>query len=194
MLIVVENRDGHLAYQLFLDVKTVRCFDVFQIDPPECGLQQSDGPDELVRVTGIDLDIEYVQVGEALEENGLPFHHRLRCQRADVPESQHRGPVRHHPDQTAAGSIFKRKVWIFLDSQGRNRNPRRVRQAEVGLRHTRLERNHLDFSGPGFAVVTNGLLFIQHYACSPCVFGCCVFSINMVSWRISDRSSRRSGR
>ena len=40
-------------------------------------LQRRHDLDELVGVQAIDLDVEHVDAGEFLEEDGLAFHHRL---------------------------------------------------------------------------------------------------------------------
>ena len=90
MLVVVENRDVHpLAAQLFND-KTIGGFDVFQVDRAEGGFQRADDVGQFLGVAFVHFDIEAVDVGELLEQNRLALHHRLRGQRADVAQPQHR--------------------------------------------------------------------------------------------------------
>ena len=55
--------------------------------------------DQLVRVALGELDVENVDAGEFLEETRFAFHHRLRSERADVPEPEHRGAVGHDADE-----------------------------------------------------------------------------------------------
>ena len=93
VLIVVEDRDLHRLDQRFLDVEALRRLDVFQIDAAEGGLENLAGADDFIGVLGVELDIEDVDIGEALEQDGLAFHYRLAGEGADVAESEHRGAV-----------------------------------------------------------------------------------------------------
>ena len=86
-----------------------------------------------VRVLGVQLDIEHVDIGEALEEDRLAFHHRLSGQGADIAQSEYGGAVRHHADQVALGRIFVGEAGVALDLQARNGNARSVGQAEIPL-------------------------------------------------------------
>ena len=63
----MENRNAHLRAQLLFDVEAVRRPYILQIDPAESGLQAFDRTDEFIRVGRVDLDIEDIDVGEALE-------------------------------------------------------------------------------------------------------------------------------
>ena len=93
VLVVVEDRDLHRLLQLFLDDEALGRLDVLEVDPAEGGLQELAGADDLLRVLAVDLDVEDVDVGEALEEDPLPLHHRLAGQCADVSQPQHGGAV-----------------------------------------------------------------------------------------------------
>jgi hypothetical protein len=77
MLIVVEDRDVHGLLQRLLDVETLGSFNVFQVDAAERWLEQLAGLDDFVRVPGVQLDIENVDVGEAFKQDSLAFHDRL---------------------------------------------------------------------------------------------------------------------
>ena len=67
VLIVVKYRNLHPLAQFFLDVKTLRRFDIFKIDAAKGRLECSDDIDQLVRIEFADFDIEYVDTGELLE-------------------------------------------------------------------------------------------------------------------------------
>ena len=83
VLVVVEHRDVHALAQLALDVEAVRRLDVLQVDAAEGRLQRRDDVDQLVQIVlFVDLDVEHVDAGELLEQDGLAFHHRLGRQRA----------------------------------------------------------------------------------------------------------------
>ena len=77
MLIVVEHRNVHELAQPLLDDEAVGGLDVLQIDAAESRSEEAHAIDELVDVAGVDLDVDAVDVGEALEEHGLALHHRL---------------------------------------------------------------------------------------------------------------------
>ena len=51
----------------------------------------------------VDLDVEDVDAGELLEQDGLALHHRLGGERADGAQAQHRGAVGDHADEIARG-------------------------------------------------------------------------------------------
>ncbi len=93
VLIVVEDRDVHLGAQLALDFETFGRLDVFEIDAAEGGLECRNGGDHIVDAGRVDFDIEDVDIGKFLEEDGFAFHHRLRRQRADVAETENGGAV-----------------------------------------------------------------------------------------------------
>ena len=110
MLVVVEDRDVHALDQLRLDLEAFRRLDVFEIDAAEGRLQPGDGIDERIDVGLGDLDIEDVDSGEALEQDGLAFHHRLGGERADIAEAEHGAAVGDHADAIgAAGDLLGRR-------------------------------------------------------------------------------------
>ena len=80
VLIVVKDRNAHFAPQPLFDDETFRRFDVFQIDAAETRLHQLDGLDEQFRVFGVEFQVNGVQVGEPLEQQGFAFHHGLAGQ------------------------------------------------------------------------------------------------------------------
>jgi len=53
------------------------CGVVFKVDPAKAGFEQRDRLDELVGVFGVDFDIDRIDIGKALEQHSLAFHHRL---------------------------------------------------------------------------------------------------------------------
>ena len=54
---------------VFFDVEALRRLDVFQVDAAEGGLEDLAGADDFVRILGVELDVEDVDIGEALEED-----------------------------------------------------------------------------------------------------------------------------
>src|ERR1700733_2389212 len=87
VLVVVKNRNLHRLAEGFLDLETVGGFDVFEIDPAEGGFEKLANLDDLFGIVTVDFNVENVDVGEALEEDGFPFHDRLTSKSADVTQT-----------------------------------------------------------------------------------------------------------
>ena len=119
--------------QRLFDVETLRRLDVLEVDSAEGRLQNLAGADDFVGVLGVQLDVEDVDIGEALEEDRLAFHHRLARQRTDISEPEHRRAIRYHADQIALRRIFVGEAGIAFDLQARNGNARSVSEAEIPL-------------------------------------------------------------
>jgi hypothetical protein len=73
--------------------------------PPKVGSSAPTTSTNLSTSRLVDLDVEHVDAGELLEEDGLALHHRLAGQRADGAEAEHRGAVGDHRDQVAARGV-----------------------------------------------------------------------------------------
>ena len=70
--------------------------------PPKDGPEIAHAVDELVDVLGVDLEVDGIDVGEALEQDRLAFHHRLGGQRAEIAEAEDGGAVGDDGDHVAA--------------------------------------------------------------------------------------------
>jgi hypothetical protein len=133
MLVIMKDRDLQAFLEGLFDDEAFRGLDVLQIDAAEGGFETSDGLDELLGVAFIDLDVENVDVGKLLEEDGLAFHHRLGGEGADGPQAEHRGAVGDDGHQIAAAGIEGRRQGIGDDLLAGRRHPRRVGQGQVAL-------------------------------------------------------------
>ena len=60
----MKNGNFHALAQFFLDVKALRCLDVFEIDTAERRLQGRNDFDKFVGVCFGELDIEYIDTCE----------------------------------------------------------------------------------------------------------------------------------
>ena len=105
VLVVVEHRDVHQLAQALLDDEAAGRLDVLEVDAAEGRPEQAHAVDEVVDVLGVDLEVDRVDVGEALEQDRLAFHHRLGAERAEIAEAEHRGAVRDHRDEVALGGV-----------------------------------------------------------------------------------------
>ncbi len=94
----------------------------------------------------VDLDVEDVDVGEALEEHALALHHRLAGERADVAEAEHGGAVGHHRDEVALGGVLVGELGVLGDLETRLGHAGRVGQRKVALRRAGLGRHDLDLA------------------------------------------------
>ncbi len=147
VLVVVEDRDLHLLAQLTLDLETLGRLDVLEVDAAEGRLQRRDDVDHALDRRRVDLDVEDVDAGELLEEDGLALHHRLGGERPDVAETEHRRAVGDDGDEIAARGVVLRPIRIVLDRQTGRRDARRIGERQVALVAERLGRLDLELSG-----------------------------------------------
>ena len=166
MLVVVENGNAHALAKAALHLEAFRRLDVLQIDCPEGRLHGSDNLDQLVRIGLVKFDIEGIDVGELLEENGLSFHDGLRAERTDRAQAEHRRAVGHDPDQIAARGQAGRLLWIVGDRHRRRGDAWRVSQRQVPLRRKRLGGDHAQLARHRRAMIIEGVLakLISHGA------------------------------
>jgi hypothetical protein len=146
VLVVMEHRNVEQFAQALLDDEAFRRLDVFQIDAAPALAEEAHAIDELLDILGVDLEVDAVHVGEALEQDGLALHHRLRRQRADVAEAEHGGAVRDHRDEVAARGVVVPFALVLLDLQAGRRHTRRISQGEVVGGRQRLGRDDLDLA------------------------------------------------
>ena len=147
VLVIVEHRDGHALLELALDLEALRRLDVLEIDAAEGRLEPGDRFDEFVDVGRIDLDVEDIDAGELLEQDGLAFHHRFRGERADVAQAEYGRAVGHDADEVAASGETRCHRGIVGDGGAGMRNAGRVSQREVVLVGNRFGRLDRDFAG-----------------------------------------------
>ncbi len=147
MLVIVHDRDLHALAQGLLDDEAFRRLDVLEVDAAEAGLHQRHGIDEGFGVLGIELDVDGVDIGEALEQDRLAFHHRLGGQRAEIAHPQDRRAIGDDGDEIALSGIIIGGRRIFGNHAHRDGDAGRISQRQVALRRHRLGRNDLDLAG-----------------------------------------------
>ncbi len=152
MLVVVEHRDLHALAQRALDLEALRRLDVLEVDAAEGRLQRGDDLDQLLRIARVDLDVEHVDAGEFLEQDGLALHHRLRGERADVAEPEHRRAVGEHRHEVLADRHLVGLRRIVVDRQAGGGDARRIGEREVALRGERLGRLDFELAGARHAM------------------------------------------
>jgi len=138
MLVVVKNRNGHDLLEPGFDVEAFRGLDVLEVDAAKSGLEHGNRFDDLIRIGGGEFNIEYIDVGEAFEEDRFSLHDRFGGQRPNMAQTQHRRTVGHHGNEVSFGCIVKNPVRIPIDFPARFGNPRGVGHGEVPLGDTGL--------------------------------------------------------
>ncbi len=158
VLVVVEDRDVHHLAQPILDDEAIGRLDVLEVDAAEAGAEIADAVDERLDVGRVDLDVDRIDVGEALEQDRLALHHRLRRQRAEIAEAEDRRTVGDHRDDVAARGVVIGRVRIFGDRQHRHRDARRIGQRQVALGRHRFGGHNLELARPSLGMEQQGLL------------------------------------
>ena len=74
----------------------------------------------------VELDIENVDVGKALEQHRFAFHDRFAGHGSDVAEAEDSGAVGDHGHQIALAGVAVGGFYIFLDLETRNGDARSV--------------------------------------------------------------------
>ena len=156
VLVVVEDRDVHGLLQLFFDVEALGGLDVLQVDAAEGRLQELAGLDDLVRILGLELDVEDVDVGEALEEDPFPLHDRLARQRAEIAEAEDGGAVGDDRHQVPLGGVVVGIVRILFDRQAGLGDAGGIGEGEVFRGLARFGRGDLDLSFTPHGVIFEG--------------------------------------
>ena len=154
----MHDRDVHPLAQRLLDDEAFRRGDILEVDAAEARLHQRHRVDELVGILGVELDVDRIDIGEALEEDGLALHHRLGGERAEIAEAEDRGAVGDDRDEIALGGIIVGKVGILGDGAHRHGDAGRISEAQVALRRHRLGGDDLDLARPALGVEVERLV------------------------------------
>ena len=158
VLVVMEDRYVHQFAQAGLDDEAFGRADILEIDAAEGRAEIAHRIDEGVRILGRHLEIDRIDVGEALEENGLALHHGFRRERAEIAEAQYGGAVRDDGDEVALGRIIESARRILRDRQHRHGDAGRIGERQIALRRHGLRRHHLDLAGAPLGMEQQGLL------------------------------------
>ena len=73
----MKHWNTHALAQLTLDDKALGRLDILKIDPTKGWLKARNNFDKFVWVLFVDLNIEYINASEFLEQYRFTFHHRL---------------------------------------------------------------------------------------------------------------------
>ena len=123
MLIVVHHRNFHAFAKRLLDLEALGRLDVFEVDAAEARLHQRYRFNNRIGIFGRQLDIDRIDIGEALEEHRLALHHRLRGERTQIAEAKDRSAVRDHRNEVAPRCVVVGQRRFFRDRQHGHRYP-----------------------------------------------------------------------
>ena len=152
MLVVVEDRDVEQFAQPLLDDEALGRLDVFEVDAAPALAQKFHAIDDLVGVLGVDFEVDRIDVGEALKQHRLAFHHRLRRQRPAIAEAKDRGAVGDDGDEIALGGVVIGEVFVGRDREHRNCDTGRIGERKIALGRHRLGGHHFELAGAALAV------------------------------------------
>ena len=133
MLVIVEHGNAHALSQQPLHGEAFGRLDVLEVDGAERGLERGDDVDQLFRVALVDLDVEAVDAREFLEEHRLALHHRLRGERPDRAQTEHRGAIGDDANQVRARGVVHRAGGIAHDLLADGRHTGGVGEREIAL-------------------------------------------------------------
>ena len=157
VLVVVHHRDFHPLAQGLLDDEAFGGLDVLKVNAAEAGLHHRDGLDQGFGVFAGQFDVDRIDVGEALEQHCLAFHHRLGGERTEIAHAEDRGAIGDHRDKIALGGVIVGAGRIVVDRLHRHGDAWRIGQRKVALRRHRLGGDDLDLTGANGLVVKQGL-------------------------------------
>ena len=90
VLVIMKNRNVHPFFQRLFNDEAIRRGDIFQIDAAKGRFKKFDRINETLRIFGLHLDIDRVDVGEAFEQHRFAFHHGLGCQCTQIAHAKDR--------------------------------------------------------------------------------------------------------
>ena len=131
VLVVVEDRDVERLPQALLDREAAGRRDVLQVDPAVDRRDVPDRLDDLVHVLRGEAHRKGVDVGELLEQERLPFHHRQGRLRTDVAQTEDRRPVGHDGHRVLLDGQGERPLGVLPDGQADARHARCVGHGQV---------------------------------------------------------------
>ncbi len=169
VLVVMEDGNVEQLPQPLLDDEALRRLDVLEIDAAPALAQQLDAIDDLIGIFRRHFEIDGVDIGEALEQHRLAFHHRLGGERPAIAQPENGCAVGDDGDEIALGGVVEGAALVLGDGQYRHRDARRIGQRQVALRRHRLGGHDLELAGPALAVEQQGFLIGERRSCPTAV-------------------------
>lgn len=160
MLVIMKYRDVHALLEAPLDLETLGCPDIFQIDTAKSGFQRGNNIDKFIWIPLVDLYIEHIDIRKSLKQDTLALHHWLECQGSDSTQTQHCRTVGDDRNKIATRGDRRDLSRVGDDEIAGSCYTRRVGKGQVMLGGKRLTRYYLDFTGRKIPVIFQCLLVI----------------------------------
>ena len=93
VLVIMKDRNVHPFFQRLFNDEAIGRGYVFQIDAAKCRFKKFDRINEALRIFGLHLDIDRIDIGEAFEQHRLAFHHGLGCQCTQIAHAKNRRTI-----------------------------------------------------------------------------------------------------
>ena len=117
MLIIMENGNIALLFQLLLDLETAGSGDILQIHAAAAAGNHIYGIHNLVYILALDAQRECVHIAKLLEQDTFAFHNRHTCLRTDIAQTQDCGSVCHYQTGVPAVRVYIGLLHILLNLQ-----------------------------------------------------------------------------
>ena len=101
--------------------------------PPKVGSSAAMASTSFSTILSGHFEVEHVDAGEFLEQDGLALHHRLGRERADVAEAEHGGAVGDDGDEILPDGVIGGAGGIFGDGEAGRGDAGRIGQRQVAL-------------------------------------------------------------
>src|SRR6516165_6811844 len=102
-----------------VDYEAFRGANILEVDAAPALAEQLDAVDDLVGVLGGNFEIDRIDVGEALEQHRLAFHHRLGRKRAAIAQAEDGRAIGDDGDEIALGGVIEGAVLVLGYGQHR---------------------------------------------------------------------------
>ena len=169
VLVVVEDGDIALLFQLPLDLKAPGGGNILQIDAAEAAGHEIHRVDKLIYIVGLHAQREGVHAAEGLEQYALALHDGHTGLGADVAQTQHGGAVGDDGAEVVAAGQLVALVDILLDLQAGLGHTGGVGQTEVLFALHGHGGNDFNLPLP-LLVEAEGFLCVIHNGFSPYCF------------------------
>src|SRR5262249_40527940 len=96
VLVVVEDGDVEQLLEPLLDDEAIGSLDGLKIDTPQARTEVAHAVDDRLDGGCVDEDVDGIDIGKALKERALAFHHRLGGLGAQIAEAENGRTVGDH--------------------------------------------------------------------------------------------------
>ena len=159
MLVIMHHGDVKCLFQAFLDIKTFRSLDIFQVNTSECRGDSFYSLAEFLRILFCNFNIKDIDTTINLKKKTLSFHNRLTAHRADVTQTEHGSTVRDNSYEVSFIGIFISCIGVLLNLKTRISNTRGVGETQICLCTVCLGWLNFDFSRASALMIFQGGFF-----------------------------------